>query len=553
MSGRDDRFWPRDVPRHITNLPATMNEALRRAAARAPERVALAFYGATITYRDLMAWIERLAAFLHHEAGLKRGDRVLILMQNSPNFVIAYQAILRAGGVVAPVNPMSLTDDVAWLIADSGARILFVGGELFERVRPLVGGDLAVIVAGYRDETPDPPPFRLPREALDSVVPDVLPKGCVAWREALACDAPAPPDMVGPDDLCVMPYTSGTTGRPKGCMHPHSNVVFTAMAQAEWYRYGADAVLTAFMPLFHVAGMQFSMNGGLAAGATLVLMTRWDRDLVSPLFLAHGVTGWSAAPPMVIDVLAAPNFDARAFAPLRFITGGGSSMPAAVAEELQRRYGLPYVEGYGMSETIAPTHINPPDRPKRQCLGIPIHETQARIVDPRTLAELAQGEVGEIVVAGPQIMRGYWRQAEADAEAIFTRGGRRWLRTGDLGFVDEDGYYFIVDRLKRMINVGGYKVSPADCEATLHRHPAVQECCVVAAPDAQRGEMVKAFVVPRAGASVEAEALIAWARSVMAAYKVPRRIEFVASLPRSGSNKIDWRSLQDREWAKERT
>ena len=536
------------APISLRALPPTMCAALRTAAQRHPERAALIFYGATTSYGDLLARIERLAAWLHHEGGLERGDRVLLDMQNSPHFVIAYHAVLRAGGVVAPLNPMSVAQEIEWFVADSGARLAIVGAELAERFAAPAAAGLRLVLARYGEALAPDCPYALPRSINEGLAAPA-PRGAVEWAQALSETRPPPADRAGADDLAVMPYSSGTTGRPKACMHPHSNVVFTALAQAAWYGYGASDVLTAFMPLFHVAGMQFSMNGGLAAGASLVLMTRWDRDLVSPLFVAHGVTGWSAAPPMVMDVLAASNFDPRAFTQLRFITGGGSSMPEAVAAELHRRYGLSYVEGYGLSETIAPTHINPLDRPKRQCLGVPIQNTQARIVDPHTLRNLPQGEVGEIIVAGPQIMRGYWRRQEADAEVFLERDGVRWLRTGDLGRVDEDGYFFIVDRLKRMISVSGYKVSPAECEALLHSHPAVQECCVVAAPDAHAGEAVKAFVVLREGFSLTAAELSDWARGAMAAYKIPRRVAFVASLPRSGSNKIDWRALQDAEWA----
>jgi len=540
-------FWPAGVPRDIRPLPATMCEALRRTAARVPERPAILFYGAEIGYRELLARVERLAAWLQHEGGLATGDRVLLDMQNSPHFIIAYQGILRAGGVVVPVNPMNLSGELAYLAEDSGARIAIIGGELIERFRALAPDPLRILVASYGDEVPDPAPFRLPPAVAESALPAVLPTGFLPWAAAMAETRPPRPDTAEASDLCVMPYTSGTTGRPKACVHPHASAVFTAFAQAEWYGFGDDSVLTAFMPLFHVAGMQFSMNGGLAAGASLVVMCRWDRDLIAPLFRRYGVTAWSAAPTMVVDVLAAPSFDESAFAKLRTLTGGGATMPAAVAEELERRFGLIFVEGYGLSETLAATHINPPDRAKPQCLGIPVQETFSRIVDPETLADLAVGEIGEIAIAGPQVMLGYWRRPEADAETFFERDGRRYLRTGDLGYVDGDGYYFVVDRLKRMISVSGYKVWPAECEAALYRHPAVQECCVIAAPDAYSGEVVKAFVVLRPGAALTGGELIAWARGVMAAYKAPRLVEFVEALPRSGSNKIDWRRLQDQE------
>lgn len=538
-------FWPPGLPAEIGPLPRSMGEALRLSAARRPDHVAIAYYGTEITYATLLDRVERLAAFLQHEAGLAKGDRVLVAMQNSPHYITAFQAVLRAGGVVVPVNPMNRTPELAYLCEDSGARIALVGAELLDQFLPLSPAPLRCIVAtSYGDELATPPPFRLPSVIAESVLPVPLPPGVVAWAEALAETRLPRPDDAGPEDLCILPYTSGTTGAPKACMHSHRAVLGNVAAQRQWYGYDDDTVITGFMPMFHVAGMQVSMHGGLHAGATIVVMTRWDRDLVAPLFIRHRVTIWSAAPTMVVDVLASPDFDERAFAHLRVMTGGGAPMPAAVADRLERRWGLRFIEGYGLSEATCATHLNPMQRPKAQCLGIPIQETEARIVDPDTLEDLPAGEVGEILVAGPQIMRGYWRRPE-ETDAVFVeRDGRRFLRTGDLGRVDEDGYFHIVDRLKRMINVSGFKVWPAECEAVLYHHPAVQECCVVAMPDAARGEAVRAYVVLRQGQAVDAAALTAWARGQMAAYKVPREVLFVDSLPRSASNKVDWRRLQ---------
>jgi fatty-acyl-CoA synthase len=544
-------FWPRDVARDIGPMPRSLGEALRLSAARRGDHTALVFYGAEITFRELLWRVERLAAFLQHQCGVRKGDRVLLDMQNSPHFVTGFQAIIRAGAVVVPINPMNMAPELAYLCQDSGARVALVGAELVSRFAELMPAPLGhVIIASYADEIPVPSVFRPPAVMTDSVLPEPLPRGGISWSDALQETALPLPDEAVHEDLCVMPYTSGTTGKPKACAHTHASTLFTAIAQAKWYSYDDDTVVTGFMPMFHVAGMQVSMNGCVVAGVTTVIMARWDRDLISPLFTRYGVTVWSAAPTMVVDVLSAPGFDERAFAKLRVLTGGGSTMPVAVAEQLQRRWGLRFVEGYGLSETIAATHLNPPDRPKPQCMGIPIQATFSRIIDPDTLEELRQGEIGEIIIAGPQVMRGYWNRPEADAEVFIHRDGLRFLRTGDLGRVDEDGYYFTVDRLKRMISVSGFKVWPAECEATLYHHPAIQECCVIAALDSYRGETVKAFVVLRPGSVLDAAGLIEWARGIMAAYKVPRLVEFVESLPRSGTNKIDWRSLQDAEWGR---
>jgi fatty-acyl-CoA synthase len=291
------------------------------------------------------------------------------------------------------------------------------------------------------------------------------------------------------------------------------------------------------------------MNTPIYTGSTVVMLPRWDRDVAGALVGRYKVQAWTMIPTMVVDVLASPNaskFDIRS---LQRITGGGAAMPEAVATKLQELYGITFIEGYGLTETMAPTHVNPPDRPKKQCLGITIFDTESMIVDPTTLEELPDGEVGEIVSSGPQIFLGYWGKEKATAEAFFERNGRRWFRTGDLGRRDSEGYFFIVDRLKRMINASGLKVWPAEVEAMLYGHPDVQEACVVAAKDPRRGETVKAFIVVKAArrGEVKPDDIISWAKTKMAAYKVPTMIAFEDSLPKTATGKIQWRVLQERE------
>ena len=548
------RFWPDGHDFHLSIPSGNVVENLLRAAVRGPNRTAIHYYGTTLTYADLVLRVEALAGWLQAVAGLKRGERVLLAMQNSPQFIIAFQAILRADAVVVPVNPMSVTREIAYYAADSGARIAIIGDELLERFLPLATREVPqILVARYADMTPDPCAYPLPE--VMARPPQTLQSGAFSlMTEALAAAIAPASITTGGNNLAVMPYSSGTTGTPKACRHSHSAVNFTAIAQARWYGLRDDSVLTAFMPLFHVAGMQASMNAGLYAGGALVIMTRWNSDLIPELFERHGVTFWSAAPTMIVDVLASKGFSDRVFAHLTVLTGGGSSMPAAVTAQLSSRYGLSFCEGYGLTETIAATHINPVARPKPQCLGLPIYDTHSRVIDPDTLAERPAGEHGEIIVSGPQVMHGYWSRPDADAEAFITLEGRRWLRTGDLGYVDDEGYFFIVDRIKRMVNVSGFKVWPAECEAQLYKHPAVQECCVIAAPDGHSGETVKALIAlrPEARGTVTPDDIAAFARTVMATYKVPKLYEFVESLPRSSSNKIDWRSLQTAEWEKAR-
>jgi fatty-acyl-CoA synthase len=295
--------------------------------------------------------------------------------------------------------------------------------------------------------------------------------------------------------------------------------------------------------------MQANLNGTIFNGATVVLLPRWDRDAAARCVEKHRITGMALITAMVIDFMANPKLLQYDLSSLRRVAGGGASMPRAVALQLEQMLGMKYGEGYGMTETMAATHANPPERPKEQCLGVPIFDVDSRVIDPVTLAELPQGQTGEIIVHGPQVMQGYWQRPEATAEAFLTIDGKRFLRTGDLGQVDDEGYFFFVDRLKRMINAAGFKVWPAEVEALLYQHPAIQEACVIAAKDARRGETVKAVVVLRPAfvGQVSEQQIADWAHEHMAAYKAPRIVQFVDSLPRSGTGKVMWRALQERE------
>ena len=279
--------------------------------------------------------------------------------------------------------------------------------------------------------------------------------GVTSWNAALAANRKPGELAMGPDDLCVIPYSSGTTGRPKGCMLTHRNVMHTLIVNSVWFYATQDSSQLVVLPFFHVTSMQGGMNAPIYQGSTIVLMCRWDRDLAAELIQRYRLMSWTAISTMVIDFLANPRLNEYDLSSLQRVSGGGAAMPAAVGERLQQLIGSAYVEGYGLTETIAPTHINPPERAKRQCLGIPICNTDSRVIDPDTRTELPPGQVGEIVSHGPQIFRGYWRNEEATRAAFIELDGKRFFRTGDLGYVDEDGYFFLVDRLKRMINAVG--------------------------------------------------------------------------------------------------
>jgi fatty-acyl-CoA synthase len=554
MTDRHFAFWPRRVPHSLTLPETNVYYNLEVSAARYPEKTAMIYYGSEISYRRLAEEVNRFAGYLTR-LGIGRGDRILLYMQNSPQFVIAYYAILRANAAVVPLNPMYVTEELRYYIQDSEARVAFVGQEAYDRIAPLLGQTPLkhVFVAAYSD-------YLAPHtQQSDIPIPDIVAaarkeireEGAILWSEVLQEQYGPGPLTAGPDDLAVLPYTSGTTGKPKGCMHTHHTVQATLVGAGVWTSMTPNAVILTTLPLFHVTGMQHSMNAPIFNGSSFLLMTRWDREVAAQLIQRYGCTHWTNISTMVIDFLANPKIRDYDLHTLMLVGGGGAPLPEAVGERLYELLGLRYVEGYGLSETISQTHFNPPDRPKLQCLGIPAFDVDARVIDPETLEELGPNQVGEIVCSGPQVLRGYWRRPEETEEVFLTRDGKRFLRTGDLGQYDDEGYYFMVDRLKRMINASGFKVWPAEVESILYKHPAVQEACVIGVSDPRRGETVKAFVVVRQEqrGTVSEEEIIEWSKGQMAAYKYPRILQFVDALPRSGTGKILWRELQERERA----
>ena len=551
MSDQHYKFWPEHSLRHL-DLPATnVFYNLEVSARRRPDKPCLIYYDTRISFAEVLAEAQLLAGYLEKYCGVRKGDRVLLYMQNSPQFVIAYYAILRANAVVVPLNPMYLTQEFLRSARDSQSRVAIVSQELYPRVEPLVGGpDLErIVVAAYVDylraptDLPVPEFVRAPRRELSG--PTVT-----AWSDALAMGLTPGPMTAGPDDLCVMPYTSGTTGEPKGCMHTHRSTMHTLVGSMQWFDTQPELTLLALVPFFHVTGMQGSMNGPIYIGTTIVLLPRWDREVAAECVQRYRISGWTGVPTLIQDFFANPNLERYDLSSIRRLSGGGAAMPAAVAERLESK-GITYFEGYGLSETCAATHINPPSRAKLQCLGIPIYGVDSRVVDPVTLVELPPGEVGEIVTHGPQLFQGYWNKPEQTAEVLVEIDGKRFLRTGDLGKVDADGYFFMVDRLKRMINASGFKVWPSEVETLMYQHPGVLEACVIGVKDAHRGETVKALVVarPEWRGRLTEQAVIDWCRENMAAYKVPRFVAFLDTLPKSAAGKIQWRELQEREAA----
>ena len=544
------QYWPKDVPHTITVPKTSLYYNLDVSANRYPTKTAICYYGACFSYSRIKTEVDALAGYLQHECGVQKGDRVLLYMQNCPQFIIAYYAVLRANAVLVPSNPMNLTEEIRHYIKDAGTSIAICGAELYQRLEPLMGPDglKQVIVASYEEYV---------TESGDISFPDFLKTkpfssdiaGFVSWKAALAADYKPGPHLSLYDDLAAIIYTSGTTGKPKGCMHTHESLMFTTIFPLFWHGVSSEEVLLSVVPFFHVTGMQVVMNASIYVGAEMVVMTRWDREMALSLIEKYQATNWTNIPTMVIDLFASPNLKNDSLNSLRFIGGGGAAMPEAVGKKLFDLSGLSYVEGYGLTETAAPTHSNHKSRPKNQCLGIPICNTEALVIDPNSLEPLSPNQTGEIVVRGPQVFKGYWNNSKATDECFIKIGDKTFFRTGDLGYMDDEGYFFIVDRLKRMINASGFKVWPAEIESMMYNHPAIQEVCVISAPDAHRGETVKAVVVLKdTGEQKDMTTdIINWCKKRMAAYKYPRIIEFVDQLPKSGSGKVQWRLLQEKE------
>lgn len=538
MRNRHFEVWPDGLPYSLPPSEHSVLHNLIQAVSAAPDRTAIWYYGRRITFRELATEVRHLAGFLHHELGIRAGDRVAIYMQNATQFVAAYYAILAANAVIVPVNPMCRRAELRYIVRDSGTRAIIYGAELAEEVAAVHDdcGRPGLVHARYRDYAADGQDFPAEFAGFATAATGT------AWADALAMECGAPTHDRRPEDWCIIPYSSGTTGQPKGCLHTHASVNAVIFGYSRWIGVKPGSRVLATLPLCHVTGMQHSMNLPILTRSTTYLMTRWNAALAAKLIQQERIEHWRSITTMMIDFMSLPGIQDVDVSSLKAIGGGGAQMPAGIARKMSELIGLDYIEAYGLSETIAPTHINPPHAPKRQCLGIPIFDVDCRIVDPDTLEELGSCEPGEIVIHAPQVFQGYWQRPEETEAAFLTLDGKRFLRTGDIGYMDDEGYFFFVDRLKRMVSVSGLKVWPAEVEAVLHAHPDVREACVVGDPDPRTGEAVRAVIVPRKR-PLDAQRLTDWCRQKMAAYKVPKRFEFRDRLPRSGAGKVLWKDL----------
>ncbi|MET9484905.1 AMP-binding protein [Streptomyces sp. NPDC006638] len=532
-----------EAQRAPVHPPDSVVHALRAAVARTPDHTALAYFDGRLDYRETDALSDSVAGHLAAR-GLRRGDRVAIMLQNSPQFVLALLGAWKAGATVVPVNPMYKSAEVGHVLADAEVTALVCADrswEAFLRDTVAVSSVRIVLTTCERDlqTRDDPRVLAFDRLPVPADTDDLL---AVARR-----GLPAPAERgPAPGDVALISYTSGTSGRPKGAMNTHANIMVNAERQRAGHPLAPGARYFALAPLFHITGMVCQLAACLTNAGTLVLAYRFHPGVVLDAFAEHR-PAYTVGPSTAFMALAAhPGATPGHFESFQVISSGGAPLPPALVETFRAGFG-PYLRnGYGLTECTAPCASVPPEReapvdPASGTLsvGVPGPDTVVRIVDEAG-EDVPFGEQGEIAVRGPQVVPGYWRLPEATGETF--PGGE--LRTGDIGFMDRDGWLYVVDRKKDMINASGFKVWPREVEDVLYTHPAVREAAVVGVPDAYRGESVKAYVSLRPGTSAEPGELGAYCAERLAAYKYPREVEILEELPKTASGKILRRELR---------
>jgi acyl-CoA synthetase (AMP-forming)/AMP-acid ligase II len=495
--------------------------ALARAAAT-PDRVALVdgITGRRMTYAGLEATIGRAAAGLSAR-GYGKGDVFAVYAPNTLEYPIAFHGAASVGGTVTTVNPLFTSDELASQLRDCRARCLFTAPALMEKARP------AAAAAGVQD-----------------IVVFGEAEGAIPLADVVSTQAAIPEVALDPEDVVALPYSSGTTGLPKGVMLTHRNLVANIAQSAAMLPMDEADVVIAVLPFFHIYGLQVILNGGLRAGATLVVLPRFELESFLRAIQEHRATWAFIVPPIALALAKHPAVSGFDLSSLRHVMSGAAPLSAEISRAVTQRIGCRMVQGYGMTETSPVTHCNvgPSAETKPGSVGGLAPVTEGRIVDPATGQELAAGEEGEICVRGPQVMKGYLGRPEATAAMI---DGEGWLHTGDLGYADADGDFYVVDRLKELIKYKGCPVAPAELEALLLTHPAVADAAVIPSPDEEAGEVPKAFVVTRAEVT-DAE-LMEFVAARVARTKRIRRVERIDQIPKSASGKILRRVLVERE------
>ena len=548
MSVYDEKPWLAHYtagrPSAITREFGDALSMFRATVARVPDADAIRYFDGRITFRELDELTDAFAVGLL-DAGVVPGDRVALYLQNVPQFVIGLVGTWKLGGIAVPVSPMNRERELDLLLRDSGATALVCLEGLYRDVAAaVVGGTgvrLVVTTSELEHQTRTDARVLAGVERIRAAGPTDLAGMLGRFRGRRP-----PPVALGPADVAVLTYTSGTTGPPKGAMNTHGNVVFNAQSYRDWPGLGGGDVVLGVAPLFHVTGLVAHVAVSLLIGAPLVLTYRFEPDVVIDAIREHRATFTVGSITVFIALMNAPGFDRAAVASLTTVYSGGAPIPPSTVAAYREASGTYIHNIYGLTETTSPSHATPfgvpaPVDPESGALsvGVPIFSTTARIVDDDR-RDVPAGVVGEIVVSGPQVVAGYWNRPEETERAL--PGGA--LHTGDVGYMDDRGWFYLVDRKKDQINVAGFKVWPREVEDVLHEHEAVREAAVVGAPDAYRGETVVAFVSLRSGRTVEPAELVEFCRRRMAAYKYPRRVRILPEVPKNPSGKMLRRELR---------
>jgi len=487
-------------------------EILSASAGRAPDDVAIKLDDAELTYGSLEHGAMRVAGLLRRR-GVEPGDRVAMMLPNVPHFPLCYYGVLRAGAIVVPLNVLNKRREVAFYLRDSGAKLLFAWSGFAEEAEPGAadqGTECIVVTPGE---------FEQGVGAIDPVT-----------------------EMVDrdPSDTAVILYTSGTTGTPKGAELTHSNLRRNCQLSIDLFDLNQGAVTLGALPLFHSFGQTCGMNATVLGGGTLTLIPRFDPAKALEIIQRDRVTIFEGVPTMYGAMLHVPDREGYDTATLRVCVSGGSAMPVELLKGFEEAFNCKVLEGYGLSETSPVASFNHPDRERKAgSIGTPVEGVEMKVVDEEG-QEVAVGEVGEIVIRGHNVMKGYWQRPDATEESV--RDG--WFHTGDMAKVDDDGYFFIVDRKKDMIIRGGFNVYPREIEEVLYEHPAVREAAVLGVPHETHGEEVAAAVALKDGADVTPEELREFVKGMVAAYKYPRKVWFVDELPKGPAGKILKREIE---------
>lgn len=507
------------------------DELLTRTAQKFPENTALVFKDISLTYRELEALTNSFANALL-QLGIKQGDRVCLFMTNRPEFVIGWFAIARIGATVSPMNPSYKEREVAYQLSNS------------EAVGVVVQNELLPLVQAARSDAPN-----LKHIITAGPGQPANPADSHAFAELIKSQPPTAPTRpeIGWNDLLALPYSSGTTGLPKGVLLSHQNLVCNAYQMTACSRMNMNDRFMLFLPFYHIYGTML-MGSGILSGGTSILMERFEPVECMRLIQKHKVTLFYAVPPVLVMLTNWPLLKDYDLSSIRHIMCGAAPLAPEVARRFSQQTGVTVLQGYGLTEASPLTHINPvydEKLIKPETVGLPVHDTEQKIVDLETgEKELGVGEVGELIVRGPQVMQGYWKAPDATASTL--RNG--WLFTGDIGSMDAEGYVIISDRKKEMIKFKGFGIAPAELEALLFEHPAVADAAVIPKPDEEAGEVPKAYVVLKASADdVTPDDIVRWANGKLAGYKNLKEVEFIDAIPKNPSGKILRRILKERE------